>query len=497
MQRKSRSLVLLSVFACGCAEKQLDVSGDAAELGDSCRPARVRVEDDDRAECTEGLVCEVAGDPDADGQTNTVCAAPVTLQGLVFDALSLIPIEGALVAALAETGNPVSDVAVTDAMGRYVLSVSARRDPAGELAENLNWTLFVHAADYQPFPAGLRPALPIHARDAAPVSDDDGDHVSFLVENLSTHVALLELPPSRQGGRTISGRVGSEDALGAGTLVVAEPGPDAPYTIADATGNYRLFNVPEGDVTIVGYRQGTALQPVSVPSGVDEEGIDLSIAAEASIATVTGSISLVNAPGDSSTSVVLVPVSVFNETLELGPVPMGLRAPEPPLAPSIGGAFSIPGVPPGRYKVLAAFENDRLVRDPDTGISGTDIQEIDVVSTDLDMSEGFKVTEALSVVSPGADGPEVVQGSPTFVWADDSSEDGYRVVVYDAFGEMVWENVEVPRVTGSSSVELMYGGPALIPGMHYQFRATSLRDRGGEPTPISRTEDLRGVFVAG
>ena len=55
------------------------------------------------------------------------------------------------------------------------------------------------------------------------------------------------------------------------------------------------------------------------------------------------------------------------------------------------------------------------------------------------------------------------------------------------------ENLAVPGVSGSKSVTAMYGGPAMQPGMIYQFRATSISKDG--VTPISSTEDLRGVFV--
>src|SRR5690606_20849628 len=207
---------------------------------------------------------------------------------------------------------------------------------------------------------------------------------------------------------------------------------------------------------------------------------------------VSGSVNIVDAPGGSATSVVLVPVSVFNEALERGPVPFGMRAPAPPEAPTVTSGFSIPGIPPGRYKVLAAFENDDLVRDPDMGIAGTTIQEITVADDAVSVSESFKVTEALEVVSPGAESPEIVTSAPVLEWADDASEDRYEVVVYDAYGQLVWEDRAVPRVTGSSTVKVQYGGP-LQPGMVYQFRATSFRDMGGG-SAISRTEDLRGVF---
>ena len=70
------------------------------------------------------------------------------------------------------------------------------------------------------------------------------------------------------------------------------------------------------------------------------------------------------------------------------------------------------------------------------------------------------------------------------------------VVVYDALGDLIWEKTDVPGVSGSDTVQVEYGGPALISGMWYQFWATSVRDKKEEETRISRTEDLRGVFYA-
>jgi hypothetical protein len=109
---------------------------------------------------------------------------------------------------------------------------------------------------------------------------------------------------------------------------------------------------------------------------------------------------------------------------------------------------------------------------------------------------GFKITGALDVVGPGAKDPEVVKGDVTFEWADDSSEDGYELTVLDTFGNEVWKDTEVPRVTGSASVTLAYGGPALTAG-YYQFRAVSWRSdkKSMARTYISATEDLKGVFI--
>jgi hypothetical protein len=155
----------------------------------------------------------------------------------------------------------------------------------------------------------------------------------------------------------------------------------------------------------------------------------------------------------------------------------------------------LPVGPAGDYVVLAAFENDGLVRDPDESIGGTAIQEVTVKSDALDVP-GFKVTGALAVVAPGAEGPEAVSGTPSFEWADDSSEDGYELTVLDTFGEEVWKDTDVARVTGSATVTHAYGGPDLEPG-YYQFRVVSWREekKAGARTYISATEDLRGVFV--
>ena len=68
--------------------------------------------------------------------------------------------------------------------------------------------------------------------------------------------------------------------------------------------------------------------------------------------------------------------------------------------------------------------------------------------------------------------------------------------VYNAFGELMWEKLDVPSVSGGGEVTVMYTdngtGMPLVPGMLYQFRAVSIKNGG---SPISRTEDLRGVFL--
>ncbi len=465
----------------GCA-REVDVS-DAADKGGACDPVAAE------APCVDGLVCEPVVDEEV-----FVCAAPLRIHGQVVDVSSGAAIEGALINGLDRTGAPLGEVAVSDAAGHYELTVSAPRTADGEVAAAAQYTLQGFAADYQPFPSGIRVALPISAEGAA----FDEALGAEVIENPSTTVGLIALPEDQRGGVTISGHVLADAP--AGTFVVAEAPMRAPYAVADASGAYTLFNVRPGAVTLRGYRRGLEVAPrmVDVKAEALTE-VDLEATAEGveALATVSGSVNIVNAPGGSVTSVVLVPVSVFNSELLRGPVPFGLRAPDPGLDPDVSGGFSITGVPAGKYKVLAAFENDGLVRDPDLTIGGTSLVEITVeAGRDAALPEAFKITGALAVTSPGAEAPEVVTGSPTFVFEDDSSEDYYVVRVFDVFGTMVWEAPMVPGVSGSATVSVEYQGPALVKGGYYQFRAISARDKGGG-TAISATEDLRGVFIAG
>jgi len=185
--------------------------------------------------------------------------------------------------------------------------------------------------------------------------------------------------------------------------------------------------------------------------------------------------------------------STFDEQAVRGESPAGLRA------DNVTGAFTIKDVPPGTYVVLAAFENDGLVRDPDQTIGGTAIVSVTVPAGGgtVPLSESFKITGALKVISPGASGIETISAAePTFVWEDDSSEEGYELRVFDALGNKVHENLNVPSVSGGTNVSYTWAGAGLTAGMIYQFRALSWRAKkaGAGRTSISATEDLLGVF---
>ena len=145
-------------------------------------------------------------------------------------------------------------------------------------------------------------------------------------------------------------------------------------------------------------------------------------------------------------------------------------------------------MPPGRYVVLAGYENDGMVRDPDPNIAGTQLQRIMVDGADV-VGGDFKVTSAIVIQSPGAEGLEETSATPTFRWAAYPSAKSYDLTVFDARGNVTWGPVSLAntvQVTGAS-----YAGEPLQPGGIYQWR---LLARGNAGNPISLSEDLKGVF---
>lgn len=461
-----------------CAEGQLCVPAqDTWVCMEQCDP-------EDRNSCGKDRACELT----QDGLYG--CFLPVTISGMVFDSATGEPIEGAHVMAADNTGASASNISVTDELGAYEVRVPVTRDASGIPAEGV-FTLRASAQDYEKFPHGIRPSIPIDGTTG--VSSETGWNIS----NPATDIALILLPVDMQGLPYVEGQVvvdATADVSPAGVLVVLEGGDTAPMGFSDLDGYFTLFNVPEGSYQAKGYKAFLQLTPVDLEMTATQSatGIEL-LQNSQELGVVSGSINIVD-PGDGDfTTVVLVPTSTFDEAFKKGEVPTGLRSPPPPATPDVSGAFTIEGVPDGDYVVLAAFENDYLVQDPDPNIAGTSIVYISVPETgsyDVELPESFKITGALGITSPGALKPEAVEEPVTFIFEDDSSEDGYLVIVFNAFGDEVWRNDTVPSVSGSATVEVPYEGPALVPGMYYQFRAWSIKD--GDP--ISTTEDLLGVF---
>jgi len=410
--------------------------------------------------CEAGQVCEeVSG-------AEPGCFAPVSVKGKVFDTTNAAGVEGAHVVARDANEAAVSSIAVTAKDGTYELRVPTPRDKDGKPLST-KYTLRADAQGYLTFPKAPRVALPV---DIATASGDP-----LVVQNAATDIGLIPLADKANLG-SVSGKVMADNP--GGTLVVA----GGVTATSGSDGAYTVFNVPAGSVGVSGYLSGVNLKPATaeVKAGETTKDVNLDVLGDATT-TVSGKVEIVNPGAGKNTSVILVVEETFVPNAARGEAPPGLRA------ANVSGEWSIANVPDGKYVVLGAFENDFLVRDPDTSIGGTDIQHITVPGGASVSS--FKITGALDVISP--DGGQEVSGNPTFSWKDDSSEDSYTVEVYDAFGTETWKQEGVVGPKGSKPAELTYAGPALKSGMYYQFRATSIK--GG--VPISRTEDLRGVFL--
>jgi len=478
----------LAVLAAGCGDDDQE----------SAPPAACSVPDN--SGCAQGLECQdvVGGTPacfcspsrqtgcaSEPGQElaceevpgkNSGCFSPVHVAGTVFDLVSNSPIAGARVVARNANHAADSDVVVTDAGGKYDLRVPTPRAPDGKPLTKAV-TLRADAGGYVSFPLPPRVALPIQLELAG--------GVPLTVRTPATDIGLLAMPNASSLG-TVTGTVLGDNVRG--TLVVAggtaESGGGS-TGVASGDGSYTVFNVPAGPATVRGYKAGLQFrsQTADVWAGVNTSGVDLE-SLGAAAAVVSGKIEIVNPGAGDNTSVILAVAETFDPAVARGEAPPGLRI------GSVDGSFSISGVPEGEYVVLAAFENDFLVRDPDTSIGGTDVVRITVAGAPMTIEQSFKVTGSLDVLGP--DKEERVSGTPTFSWDDDSGEERYEVVVFDAFGNKIWEDLAVPGVSGSKSVEVAYAGPPLSSGLLYQFRATSIKQGGA---PVSRTEDLRGVFL--
>jgi len=426
--------------------------------------------------CDDGKVCEQVA-----GSDTPACFAPVELRGRVLDLASNAGVAGARVVAVDVNGAAASGVAISASDGGYRLQVPAQRD-AGGAPGAFPVTLRADAAGYQSFPGAIRQPLPVDVATAVAMNG------SYVVQSSLTDVGLIA---HSAGPGAIHGRVEIPDD-DAGVLVVAEASGQGSAVIAARDGDYAIFNLAAGHYAVTAYARGHVYATTEVDVTGDTR-LDLALTTAAPGA-LSGQVSIVDSGGSSgATSVVAFIESTFDPVTGRGVPPPGLRAPSSG-PPTITGAFTIDGVPPGKYVVVAAFENDGLVRDPDHCIAGTADVHVQVsAGQTASIGTAFKVTGALAVMAPGATQAEAVTAAPTLSWADDASEDHYVVEVFDAFGQRVW-NTTIPGVSGGTP-SVAYGGP-MTPGMYYQFRVTSTKAQGGSgPTcELSRTEDLRGVF---
>ncbi|HSI03655.1 MAG TPA: hypothetical protein VLC93_04230, partial [Myxococcota bacterium] len=290
--------------------------------------------------CDSGLACEAVEGGDA------ICVPETVVTGKVFDAETLEAIAGARVVVLdADTNAAASNVALTDAQGNFRARIQLRRSTEeGDDVKSGIYTLRVSATAYQEFPSPIRQAVPLTVTRA-----DDKDELPDNTRDVAL-LALAGVDPATLG--SISGRAHQGDDGIGGALIVAE-GTGASYSaIADATGDFSVLNLAPGSYAVKGYLAGVAFTPVNavtLASGEDKTGVDLVVDAAGQLFTLTGGIQIVN--GQTSTTETLI-VLALASTRE---VPAGLSA------MTAGHVFTIAGIPPGSYDILASYNNDDLV----------------------------------------------------------------------------------------------------------------------------------------
>lgn len=458
--------------------------------------------------CDGGQFCEQVQGGEAS------CFAPVTLTGTVTDLETGQVIAGARVVALDVNGSAVSDVVVTDASGNYTILVSSARNPDGTPVDQV--FLRADAAGYESFPGGLREGFPI---DLSLATESNG---SFTLDSSLTDIALVALPggaPSASIQGTVPIPQDQTSVLVVAELVSGDPCPVLPQnncsSIAGPDGSFAIYNLPAGSYNVRAFVSGSNYAPVPVTLANTQVVTGLALTRQGdATATLNGNLNYVNAGTQQTTVILAVKSTVFSRESGLvtglkvfirGQTPPGLRDGD------AGSTFSIPGVPDGNYLILASFENDQLVRDPDICISGTKIIEIGVTNGQITSSESLdnpiKITGALEVIAPTPN--QAVSATPTLTWEDDSSETGYEIIVYDSLGQVVWD-ARIDGVSGSGTVSVTYGQavleevtpPApLQSGGFYQFHVISLKPATSgqcsnisDYTGISQTEDLKGAF---
>jgi len=472
--------------------------------------------------CSSGLVCEpVAGGKPA-------CFDRIYVSGRVYDlAIAETSTNGladARVVGQDVNGAPVSSVAISGVDGHYEFGVSAPRNSDGSPATG-SVTLRVDRAGFEPFPFGLRTALPIALTGATHGSG------RWTVQSSLTEVGLDAIAGAPAGEITGTVQLPSSG----GVLVVAECGGVAYTAVPGSDGTYAIFNVPDGVCDVAAYAKGVNYTPVHVTvaeAGTNPVTADLARSAVPT-ATVSGGVQFVSSTFWDFTSVLLVVDSTYDAARVRGIAPPGLKA----SGVTKGSNWTISGIPDGHYRVLAAFETDYVVRDP-SDIGGTAVLEFQVVNgvpllmdgtTGAASLQGFKITGAVRLTAPIADGTGVCSTSstphalpadpgtlpvggctttsaaPAFAWMSYSATDVYEVTVVDELGATVWQ-AQIDKgasgvtygATASPVSNTLVAAQALATGATYQVRVkaqTTSPSSGDVTSTLSTSEDLLGVFT--
>ncbi len=410
------------------------------------------------------------------GGSNTPPPPPGKVSVTVVDDQAA-PVVGAQIQVFdAATGNPIA-----------TLTSGADGSVSASYYED-NIQLKVSAQGYAPSPAAGIPPQPI---------------AMIPGQEEAITITLSPLDPTLQIG-SISGKVLDTQGLPvSGALVTAldAGGTTIATAHADHLGDYNLYNVPAGDVTLNAWVAGLNFTPSATITVADADALTGENITASGVASgsVSGKVSFTAITGDIVDITLLQPGS-----REVVP---GLRA-----YTDANGNFDIPFVPNGTFEIIASLENDGYVLDPDTSVT----QGIPTVTINNNaVTRDLKATGSITLTSPEsnltfAPLPEL-SATPTFTWLKDSSyasADDYVIEVVDESSSTVWggfdaANNYTPRVTvpqGNNPQALYdFDGSALSAleaGKVYQLRvyARSIDNTATGFTLLSSSETLDGLF---
>ena len=374
-----------------------------------------------------------------------------------------------------DSGNPIGSLS-TDTNGEASTTL---------LTQSVQ--LKVSAQGYSPSPSEGVPPLPLNLLPG---------------ETRSITITLQPIDPTLLIG-SISGRV--FDPLGnplIGALVVAEDGSGTTTAgNSDHNGNYQLFNVPAGDITLMAWLGGYNIPPVGPVTLADGDalvGQNLT-ASGLAVGTVSGHVSFTAIGGDIIDITLLHPGS--RQVLP------GMRS-----YTDASASYTMRHIPNGTFEIIASLENDGYVLDPDISVT----QGVPQVTINSDaIIKDFKVTGAIELDNPSTPVdyfiPELT-ATPTFRWHQASSYsnvDFYIVEVVDESGNTVWGGLDPTTMTGpvmiakQDPIEIVYNedGTAILPvleaGHYYQLRIYARKADNSTASGyklISASETLDGLF---
>jgi hypothetical protein len=307
-------------------------------------------------------------------------------------------------------------------------------------------------------------------------------HVSVLSEKTVALPLTFEPRPSAIAGGTLTGVVTVDGAAAKGVLVVATA---TGYfsALTDATGTYRMLGVASGFYNISAFTAGytgMARTNIEVKQGMEKTGVDFALASTPG-AVVSGMLS-----GGTGTS----SISLVHATS--GDIIPGLST----AASLAGGTYSIGGVPPGTFRIIAARELDGVTLDYQSVLDNGDPE---VVVTDTSSkAEDLRFKAAISGLSPTH--TATVSTKPTIRWNAVPMANFYNVEIRNVTGQVIIGGFDTRggarEIVLAPATSFTLRDTELVRGALYTWRVYAAKDvtTGDLFELLASSEELEGEF---